>query len=148
MKALVYRLVYPLFQLYWFIFRPKTQGVTCLIIDETDILLVQHTYISGYWSLPGGGLKKGEDTKNAVRREILEELGLTIQPEYLGSFITTAQYKVDTVYCFVAYVKRGSFVIDHAEIIKAQWWDMNTIPRNRLIGIDRVLALYREKPTP
>ena len=40
--------------------RPMTLGVRGLIIDKNDrVLLVKHTYVSGFY-LPGGGVEAGE----------------------------------------------------------------------------------------
>ncbi len=36
--------------------------------------------MKGYWSLPGGILEVGESLDQAVRREVLEETGLVIEP--------------------------------------------------------------------
>ncbi len=36
--------------------------------------------LQGYWSLPGGALELGELLVNGVRREVLEETGLEIEP--------------------------------------------------------------------
>lgn len=48
----------------------------------------------GRWNLPGGGIKSGEDMKEALKREVLEETGLEIEPHkllgvYRGSQIDT-----------------------------------------------------------
>jgi ADP-ribose pyrophosphatase YjhB (NUDIX family) len=54
-----------------------------LIFDEQDrILLVQrgHEPLKGWWSLPGGVLETGETLCDGVRREVLEETGLVIEP--------------------------------------------------------------------
>lgn len=53
------------------------------------ILLVERggEPLKGYWSLPGGLVESGETLDQAVRREILEETGLEIEPvEMFGVF--------------------------------------------------------------
>ncbi len=41
------------------------------------VLLVDQPYVQG-WSLPGGDLKRGEDLRTGLRRELREELGLEL----------------------------------------------------------------------
>lgn len=61
-------------------------GVGALIFTDAGlrgpILLVERggVPLTGYWSLPGGLVETGEKLEDAVRREILEETGLHIQP--------------------------------------------------------------------
>jgi 8-oxo-dGTP pyrophosphatase MutT (NUDIX family) len=44
--------------------------------DRTKVLLVQHSYNNGKWSLPGGGLELSEDAIATGKRELKEETGL------------------------------------------------------------------------
>ena len=61
-------------------------GVGALIFDRGRILMAQRGKepLKGWWSLPGGALEIGESLDDGVRREVLEETGLEIEP--LGVF--------------------------------------------------------------
>ncbi|CAN5762344.1 hypothetical protein BH24ACT3_BH24ACT3_19700 [soil metagenome] len=55
-----------------------TVGAMC-IIERSDgaVLLVRHVY-RARWGVPGGLLKRGEDPADAARREVAEEVNLTV----------------------------------------------------------------------
>jgi 8-oxo-dGTP pyrophosphatase MutT (NUDIX family) len=56
---------------------PTALGVVGLVFDDRGrVLLVRHGYMTG-WSLPGGGVDRGEPPENAVARELQEEIGLS-----------------------------------------------------------------------
>ena len=40
---------------------------------------MEGTHLAGYWEFPGGKVEKDETTKDALTREILEEVGLEIR---------------------------------------------------------------------
>ena len=51
--------------------------------ETGDVLLTRmssRTRIEGRWTLPGGGIDHGEDPRDALRREVLEETGLHVEP--------------------------------------------------------------------
>ncbi len=55
---------------------PVSYGVTALVTDENGrVGLVRHSYKPG-WSLPGGGVERGEPPAIAILRELKEEIGL------------------------------------------------------------------------
>ena len=60
----------------WFIRRPRTFGVHALpLTPEGRIVLVKLRYAPG-WRLPGGGRAENEDPRDAVLRELREEIGM------------------------------------------------------------------------
>jgi ADP-ribose pyrophosphatase YjhB (NUDIX family) len=62
-------------------------AVSALVIDdERRILLARRAYEpdAGLWDTPGGFLDAGEEPVAALRRELLEEAGLTID---IGDFV-------------------------------------------------------------
>ena len=58
-----------------------------LCFDQDKILLIKHN-MGDYviWSPPGGGIHFGEPAHTALRREFLEETGLTVEPGALTIF--------------------------------------------------------------
>lgn len=59
--------------------------VTCAIIERSDGMVLaalrgQGMHLAGMWEFPGGKLHPGEDASECVRREVMEELALDIEP--------------------------------------------------------------------
>jgi ADP-ribose pyrophosphatase YjhB (NUDIX family) len=58
-------------------------GVGAVVLDdERRVLLVRRGQepLKGEWSLPGGALELGERLVDGIRREVLEETGLLVEP--------------------------------------------------------------------
>lgn len=58
-----------------------------IYIDDGKVLLIQDPR-SLRWELPGGGIEKGETIQEAVKREFIEEIGVTP----LGEFIFLTEW--------------------------------------------------------
>lgn len=62
--------------------RPHTHGALVAIWCEEELLLVETSYRRS-WSLPGGGIERGETARQAAVRELAEEVGLRVRAEQL-----------------------------------------------------------------
>ena len=62
-----------------------------ILINEQKQVLVSDEYIRGglYTKFPGGGLEIGEGTRECLRREFMEEMGLAVE---VGDHIYTTDY--------------------------------------------------------
>ena len=73
----------------------------------------------GCWCFPGGHLERGETSRQAVARELAEELGISVQPiERLGSV------RVDSAYVLAVWRVRhvgGEIRPDEKEIAEVRW---------------------------
>jgi len=62
--------------------RKHTEVAVGILIREDDALLLstrpEGKPYAGYWEFPGGKLEAGETVEEALRRELHEELGITI----------------------------------------------------------------------
>jgi 8-oxo-dGTP pyrophosphatase MutT (NUDIX family) len=118
-------------KIYWFIFRPETYGVKALVFNEKNqVMLVKNTY-DKRWLLPGGGIKRGESPEEAVKRELREETGIEITGLHIvGEYLSTREYKKDTIYLFYVEKYMSNKNPGSPEIEKITFFDKDTIPEN------------------
>jgi ADP-ribose pyrophosphatase YjhB (NUDIX family) len=127
--------------------------VGALIFDGARILLVERGKepLKGYWSLPGGVLETGETLKEGIRREVLEETGLDVDPyemaEIFERIIRDAQGRVEYHYVladFLCRVESGS-PRPADDVSALQWVDVSCLrdlllTQGTLEVIERVYA--------
>jgi ADP-ribose pyrophosphatase YjhB (NUDIX family) len=66
-------------ELTWRIPRKRMASSVLFTDGSGRVLLVEPAY-KEVWELPGGAVEAGESPRDAAAREVLEELGLVIEP--------------------------------------------------------------------
>jgi ADP-ribose pyrophosphatase YjhB (NUDIX family) len=109
--------------------RRPTVGVSVIGVDaEERVFLVRHSYGSGRWSLPGGGLGYDEDPHACARREIAEELGCALADLRLAAqFDETLHGAQHRAYVFTAGFV-GEPRLDGREVIDGGWFALDALP--------------------
>jgi len=118
-------------------------GVGAVVVDELGrVLLIRRGSepMKGHWSLPGGLLELGEPLVEGVKREILEETGLIVEPQAIvevvdriyrssGAQISQVQfhYVVVDYWCRVigGALEPSSDASEIAWVNQAEWKDTN-----------------------
>ena len=140
-RRAAYKLGYLLLRVWWFFRRPSLTGVKCVLTNGDEVLLVRHTYGRPEWEFPGGGVKADEAPVDAARREIEEELGVTIDNwRSLGAISGRIQHRRDTLHCFQAELGRQHLELDLGELSDAAWFPRGELPRDVGKYVRRILA--------
>src|SRR5919197_2695172 len=131
LRRAVYRAGHAVMRLYWRLARPHTRGVKCVVREGGALLFVRHAYGDRRsWELPGGGIKRGEDPRDAAAREVREELGLELDDwRVLGTVEARGYGKRATVICFETRTADRTLRIDRGEIEEARWFELGAPPR-------------------
>jgi ADP-ribose pyrophosphatase YjhB (NUDIX family) len=58
-------------------------GASAIVVDDEGRILVHRRDDNSRWALPGGVMDIGESIRDTVVREVREETGLEVEPEYI-----------------------------------------------------------------
>ena len=128
-------------------------GVRALVLNTEGDILLQLRTDSGLWGLPGGSVELGETVLEALKREVLEETGLTVisaEPMalYSGLHQRFTYPNGDEVQCFaVAFIVReweGRPCPDGKEGTQVRFWPRTRLPGNLVpVHIETLADLER-----
>lgn len=98
-----------------------------------------------YWTLPGGGVEKGESHEEAAVREVREEINLDIK---ILRFLFERKYTAGTEYCYLAEPQSDEHLIRvgydpeldaNEQVLKqAEWVSIDKVKDD--IHVSRVIA--------
>lgn len=85
----------------------KRGAARAVLLDDSGQVYLLNVSKHGYHKLPGGGIDEGEDIKQAMERELMEEVGC--KAEILAELGTVIEYRnyddgglQQTSYCYLA----------------------------------------------
>jgi 8-oxo-dGTP diphosphatase len=134
-------------------------GFGVLVLRENQVLLgKRHTdpakassamHGEGSWTMPGGKLEFGESFEEGATREVLEETGLTIDPNKL-TFISVNNDRVEDAH----FITIGLLytdpvgeprVMEPDEITEWKWFFLNDLPQPLFLPSEKIIRNYLNK---
>jgi NAD+ diphosphatase len=132
------------------LFFPKISPAIIVLIEKEDMALLARSpgFPSGLYGLIAGFVEPGESVEEAVVREVLEEVGVSIKDiKYFGS--QPWPYPDSLMIGFTARYAGGEIRMDTVEIEDARWFkcdEIPTVPGNNSIS-GRLISYFIEKHT-
>jgi 8-oxo-dGTP pyrophosphatase MutT (NUDIX family) len=123
-------------------------SIKALILDnKNNFLLCRES--NGFWEFPGGGLDFGEKPEDCIKRELLEEMGLTVtkvsqKPSCFLTFVNTHNYWAVNVF-FKTEI--GKLKIKQSnECVEARFFDKEEALKEKLYpNVIKFIEIYNEK---
>ncbi len=115
----------------------KIEVAAAIIMNQNQIFATQRGYgtYKGWWEFPGGKLEEGENPKEALIREIEEELDTKVLVEQL---IEVVEYDYPefhlTMYCYLCKVLSGDLTLKEHD--DARWLTKETIDSVKWLPAD------------
>lgn len=110
-----------------------------MVIQGNSVLLIRRGRepLKGEWSIPGGMLELGESLQEGVKREVLEETGLIVNPLEVMTVFDRVQKNGDRVqyhYVIVDYVcePTGGQLKSGSDVLDARWVEREELPRYQI----------------
>lgn len=118
----------------------RIEVVAAVIVRDDEVLATRRGYgeWQGWWEFPGGKMEAGESPRDALRREIREELDAEIE---VGRLLETVEWDYPafhlTMHCFICSLVSGSMNLNEHEA--AAWLTKENIGSVKWLPADEGL---------
>lgn len=132
-------------KIYYFFFRKTTVGARALVIKDDCVLLIEHTYMPGWYTI-GGKVESGESPRQAIQRELLEEVGIVAHSlELFNIYHSQNQMHDDYIALYLCKEFSEHDSISILEIKQKKWFKLNELPSNITPATLKRIKEYKEE---
>ncbi len=119
--------------------QPKfTASAAAVILNDKDQVLVLNHVLRPYsgWGLPGGFLDAGEQPRDAIRREIFEEVGIELND------LVMFRVRVVSRHIEMLFKARavGEPAVKSREITEVKWFAFDDLPADMSLAQKTIIA--------
>ncbi len=114
---------------WWRYRRPRTRGCRVVAIDGAGgVLLIRHSYGSGKWMPPGGGVGRRESRLAAALRELREETSCALEDAIEVAVVEERLHGAGNVVHVIAGRTASLPRVDRREVIEARFFALDALP--------------------
>lgn len=110
-------------------------GTEAVIVDaDGRVLLGRRAFEPhvGRWDLPGGFIHEGEDPLEALRREVHEETGMSVEPDGLLGLWNEPYEDGRTVLCITWFARAAGAMQAADDVSELRWFAPDEVPWDEL----------------
>jgi mutator protein MutT len=112
----------------------------CFCLHEGRVLIIKRQAGKPYglhWGIPTGKTEPGETPRQAMVRELAEEVGLAVAPEQLTELVTYVVEDGETVFEYVAFAlelaAEPTLTLRRQEVARADWTPLPMVRKRRVV---------------
>ncbi|MBB5121730.1 NUDIX hydrolase [Streptomyces eurocidicus] len=129
-------------------------GVSAIVLDDQDRILLGRRSDSGEWSIIGGIPEPGEQPATAIVREVYEETAVHCVPErvLLVEALERVTYPNGDVcqfmdVCFLCRAVGGEARVNDDESLEVGWFEADALPAMENFAVSRIKQATEGGPT-
>jgi 8-oxo-dGTP pyrophosphatase MutT (NUDIX family) len=121
-------------------------GVRVILVRDGRVVLVRHWFSPGIWTLPGGGIHKGESVNDAGIREIREEIGYKVNSfgGQVGIYRGRMGRKDSVIVLFTEDFEGSMRFVPNTEVMERSLFDLEHLPLNTSPANRRRIEAYAQ----
>lgn len=124
----------------------EVAGVRVILVRDGRVVLVRHWFSPGIWTLPGGGIEKGETPREAGVREVREEIGYTVNSfgGQVGIYRGRMGRRDSVIVLFTEDFDGSMALLPNFEVIEKSLFELEHLPRTVSPANRRRIEAYQK----